>query len=211
VAFYLTPAFLGSPSGDNFPVQVGPAQLDQIASFLRAVNAAENVRQVRKRVTFVRNKRSTGNTSILDQAIADVGDAIEALVSKNLYPAAQVHLRTVELTLPNGRANEDTARPPFMDHALTFLELARRSRSPPTPAPGSDRFAPEVGSSPASHERPRRSAPSGLKDSHTRTGCVRERWGRMNFASLPAARSGCRRAADGPTIAAIARSPCQKA
>ena len=95
-----------------------------MAAFLRVVNAAENIRQVRKRALFVRDNRSSGNTASWI-AIADVDDAIDVLVARDLNRAAQNILRDVELTLQTARANADANRPPFMDHALTFLGLAK--------------------------------------------------------------------------------------
>ncbi len=125
VAFYVSPQFQNSPDGRFFPVQLGTQQQSDVADFLRVANAAENVRQVRKRVQFVRNTRSSGNTSLLDQAIADTRDAIEVLATKGLNPGGQNMLRDIEQTLLTARANADSARAPFMDHALAFLTAAR--------------------------------------------------------------------------------------
>lgn len=125
VAFYVSPQFQSSPDGRFFPVQLGTQQQSEVADFLRVVNAAENIRQVRKRVDFVRTNRTSGNTSLLDQAIADTRDAIEVLSAKSLNLGAQNMLRDVEQTLLIARANADAARPPFMEHALAFLTAAK--------------------------------------------------------------------------------------
>lgn len=123
VSFYVSSTFANAPNG--FFIALSAQQQSDIAAFLRVVNAAENIRQVRKRVQFVRNNRSGGNTSLLDVAIADTQDAIDVLVTKGLNPAATNQLADVKNTLLTARANADANRPPFMDHALIFLGLAR--------------------------------------------------------------------------------------
>jgi hypothetical protein len=123
VAFYVSATFRNAPSG--IFIDLTPAQQANVAAFLRVVNAAENIRQVRKRVQFIRDHRSAGNTSLLTAAIADTQDAIGVLSAKNLNLAATNELADVKLTLQIGQANPDANRPAFMDHALVFLSLAR--------------------------------------------------------------------------------------
>jgi hypothetical protein len=124
VAFYISPEFLSAP--DFFPVGLDNQQdIDDVAAFLRSLNAAENIRQVRKRVQFVKSTRSSGNTAILTTAIADTQDAINDLQQRGLAGNAVNELRDIKSTLETAKANADSARPPFMDHALTFLDLAR--------------------------------------------------------------------------------------
>jgi len=124
VNFYTTDAFRTAPHG--FDIQLSPTEIDEIANFLRVMNAGENVRQVRKRSQFVRDNRSSGNTDLLTVAIADTQDAIDDLVAKNLNPNAVQALRTVKLTLSTAKANTDTNRPAFIDSALTWLNLAKQ-------------------------------------------------------------------------------------
>jgi cytochrome c peroxidase len=126
VAFYVTDTFANSPSGSNLSrIVLNATEQANIAAFLRVINAAENIREVRKRVTFVRTHRSPGNTSLLIAAIADTGDAINVLSAKNLNQAAVSELRDVKQTLEIAQANADPDRAPFMDHALDFLNLAK--------------------------------------------------------------------------------------
>ena len=124
VNFYTTDAFRTAPHG--FDIQLTRTQVDQIGSFLRVMNAAENVRQVRKRSQFVRDNRSSGNTDLLTVAIADTQDAIDDLVPKNLNPAAVQALQTIKLTLSTAQANADADRPAFIDNALVWLNLAKQ-------------------------------------------------------------------------------------
>jgi len=100
-------------------------QINDIAAFLRVINAAENLRQTRKRTLFVQNNRSEGNSDILKVAIADLQDAIDDLAPKALNPNAVQALRTAKQTLEIALANADSARPAFTSNALVWLDLAR--------------------------------------------------------------------------------------
>jgi cytochrome c peroxidase len=122
VTFYTTPDFANSPSG--FVITLSPTQIANIGAFLRVLNAAENIRQVRKRATFVRDNRSSGNTQILTIALRDVQDAINDLQQKNLNQTARNDLATAKLSIQTAQANADSARPPYLDNAITWLNLA---------------------------------------------------------------------------------------
>jgi hypothetical protein len=124
VAFYNSPSFRASPNSFFVRDMVGTEQGD-IAAFLRVLNAGENVRQIRKQVQFVRNNRSSGNTSLLTVAIANAQDAIDDLVQRGLAAAAVSELRDIKQTLEIAKANADANRPAFMDHALVFLDLVK--------------------------------------------------------------------------------------
>jgi hypothetical protein len=125
ITFYTTDTFANSPAGAGAAIDLTDADIADIGAFLRVLNAAENMRQVRKRALFVRNNRSTGNTALLRVAVADVDDALEVLSAKGLHPAAVNMLLDVKVTLNTAIGNADANRPGFMDHAVAFLELAR--------------------------------------------------------------------------------------
>ncbi len=124
VGFYVSQNFRNSPEG-FFDINLDLTQQANIAAFLRVLNAAENVRQVRKRVSFVRNNRSSGNTDLLTVAIADTQDALTVLSAKGLNPTSQNELADVKQTLIIAKANADQDRPAFMDHALVYLDLVK--------------------------------------------------------------------------------------
>ena len=126
VAFYTSQNFRSSPTGRFFFINLDVTQQGDVASFLRVVNAAENARQTRKRVQFVRDHRSTGNTDLLKVAISDTQDAIDVLSQKSLNAAAVNELADVKQTLIIAQANADANRPAFMDHALTYLNLVKQ-------------------------------------------------------------------------------------
>jgi hypothetical protein len=125
VAFYTSQNFRSSPIGRFFFIDLSASQQGDVASFLRVMNAAENVRQIRKRAQFVRDHRSAGNSDLLKIAIADSQDAIDVLSQKGLNPAAVNELQDVKLTLSTALANPDANRPAFIDHALVFLNLVK--------------------------------------------------------------------------------------
>lgn len=124
VEFYTGPIFRASPER-FFNIQLDTTQIGQVGAFLRTLNAGLNVQQVRKRVQFVKNNRSTGNTDLLSVAIADTQDAIDDLQQKGLSAAAVNELADVKLTLIIAKANADADRPAFMDHALVYLGLVK--------------------------------------------------------------------------------------
>lgn len=125
VAFYTSQNFRNSPTGRFFFINLNSTEQADLASFLRVVNAAENVRQIRKRVEFVRDHRSSGNSDLLKVAIADTQDAIDVLGQKSLNAAAVNELQDIKLTLTTALANADSNRGPFMDHALVYLGLVK--------------------------------------------------------------------------------------
>jgi hypothetical protein len=126
VNFYVTDVFFFSP-GRTFSgaVTFTPDQVNDVAAYLRVINAAENLRQTRKRVRFVQDHRGEGNTEILGVAIADLQDAIDDLAPKNLDPNAVHAIRTAKQTLEIALANDDAQRPAFMANALVWLGIAR--------------------------------------------------------------------------------------
>ena len=126
VSFYVSDVFSSSPGGQLVgPIPFTPDQVNDVAAFLRVINAAENIRQTRKRALFVQNNRSSGNSAILRVAINDLQDAIDDLEPKALDPGAVHALRTARLTLQTALANNDSARPHFIAHALVWLSIAR--------------------------------------------------------------------------------------
>jgi cytochrome c peroxidase len=125
VAHYTTAAFANSPSSALVGgINLTPAQVDDIANFLRELNALENIRQVRKRMTFVNDSRSDGNTAIVNFAIADTQDAINDLSQKSLNLAAQNDLANVKETLVITAAQPDANRPAYLANGFVYLDLA---------------------------------------------------------------------------------------
>src|SRR5262249_47748676 len=125
VSFYVSPQFQASPIGAVLGINMTTSEINDVAAFLRGLNAAENVRQIRKRVTFVQNNRSSGNDTILKVAIHDCQDALNDLQQRKsgnssttttMNPAAVHDMQTALLTLQTGLANPDSNRAAFMSN-----------------------------------------------------------------------------------------------
>jgi cytochrome c peroxidase len=128
VAHYTTAAFANS-SGSNFVggISMSAANIDDIANFLRELNALEKIRQVRKRMTFVNANRSSGNTALLNFAIDDMQLALNDLSQKNLNLASQNELANVKQTLVIAAAQPDANRPAYLANGFVYLTLAENS------------------------------------------------------------------------------------
>jgi hypothetical protein len=135
VSFYTTPAFQSSPLGAVLNIQLTQADVNDIGAFLRGLNAAENIRQIRKRMIHVRDVRAAGNAAILRVAIADCQDALDDLLQRKagdgaalltLNPNAVQALQTVKQTLETALANTDANRPSFMSNALVWIDIAKQ-------------------------------------------------------------------------------------
>jgi hypothetical protein len=126
VAHYATDAFKNSPSGGvGANSTFTSAQVPSIGNFLRQLNAAENVRRVRKTVTFVRDHRSSGNTELIAQAIRNSDNALRVLREKNLNGDARQHLSAARTALVAAQAQADADRTANLNTALNKLAQAR--------------------------------------------------------------------------------------
>ena len=103
VRFYTTSTF----SSDD-PFQLSGAQVSQLAAFLRALNALENVRNVGVLAEDAQRQREE---QALQVVIADTDDAIEVLTSGplDLYPEAVGLLDQALLLAEDARVSEETA------------------------------------------------------------------------------------------------------
>lgn len=130
ISHYVSPAFRNSQAVQDTPalldLTLNSSEISKVAAFLRAINVAENIRQVRKRVEFVRDNRGTGNDEILRIAIADCQDGMQILDQQSLYPNVKNALGTIKQTLEIALANPDSDRPGFMDHGLAWLGVAKQ-------------------------------------------------------------------------------------
>jgi cytochrome c peroxidase len=140
VAFYFSPTFQASPSSFFIVNQLSAEQQGDVAAFLRVVNSATNIDEVRKRVQYIKNVRSAGNTDLLNVAIADTRDARTVLSEKALSADVQQQLIDAETHLSAALRAKDRDRPSIMRKVLTLLDKARAalfSDTPPEPDPGS--------------------------------------------------------------------------
>ncbi len=99
VGFYDGDSFNESPIGKALaaatggPIELDATQIQAISSFLRVLNALENIRQS---IELLQTTRKVGHGaepgSALRQAVAETGDAIRVLSEADLHPQAVVHL-----------------------------------------------------------------------------------------------------------------------
>jgi hypothetical protein len=137
VSFYFSPTFQASPSSFFiFPQNMPSSDQADIAAFLRIVNAATNMAQVRKRVTYIQNVRSDGNTDILKIALADTNDAEVDLAAKDLNPDVQKQISKIQSLLRAAQADADANRPAQMKKIRKLLDAASAALFTTTP-PGS--------------------------------------------------------------------------
>ena len=106
VRFYTTSTF----SSDD-PFQLSGAQVSQLAAFLRALNALENVRNVGVLAEDAQRQREEQARQTIQVVIADTDDAIEVLTSGplDLYPEAVGLLDQALLLAEDARVAEETA------------------------------------------------------------------------------------------------------
>jgi cytochrome c peroxidase len=134
VAHYPSAFFANSPEGQaNGPIVLTPTETQDIAAFLREINAAENMRQIRKRIVFVTGHRSSGNNAILDVAIRDTDDATRDLADRNLNSGARRQLARARPALVSARGKPDASRAPDLKTALAAIDAARAALLPQNP------------------------------------------------------------------------------
>jgi hypothetical protein len=139
VGFYFSPTFQASPSSFFIFNQLDTEQQGSLAAFLRVVNSATNIDEVRKRAQYIKNVRSTGNTDLLNIAIADTRDARTVLSEKELSADVQKQLSDAETQLTRALKAKDRDRPSTMKKVLALLDSARAAlftSTPPDPGPG---------------------------------------------------------------------------
>jgi cytochrome c peroxidase len=134
VDFYRSPNFQASPAFNFVRPNLTNDSVQNIAAFLRTINALTNMAQVQKRVQYVQNNRGTGNTTILNLAIKDTQDAITVLSSPNLGGAtsgsptnkALAALQTVKQALQTAVVVPDDQRPfGYMTTPIAYLAAAK--------------------------------------------------------------------------------------
>jgi hypothetical protein len=154
VGFYFSPTFQASPSSFFIFNQLDTAQQGDIAAFLRVINSAANIDEVRKRVAYVKQVRSAGNTDLLNIALADTRDARTVLSAKQLSPDVQKQLADAEAQLKTALKAKDQNRPSTMTKVLSLLDQAREAlfTTPPDPPPGGGGFPGMGGSTGAGGE-----------------------------------------------------------
>lgn len=134
VAAYNSAAFNNSPAGQIIRQTTGSgialdgSQVQAIASFLRVINALENIRQSE---TYLLGKgtAAAGPADALRLSAIETGDAIEVLNAARLHPAAVADLDRAKRLVERPAPNEDYVR-----EALAALRDARAKMLASQPA-----------------------------------------------------------------------------
>jgi cytochrome c peroxidase len=126
VRHYTTPAFDPIPAGFSAETrpQLDEQQVQDVAAFLRVLNAVENARQVKSRLVYVRDHRSPSNTALLDLALADAEDGLEVLEQPGRRLSTQAHhaLRTVRQLIVQTRAQPESHRAAYAAIAVQWCD-----------------------------------------------------------------------------------------
>jgi mono/diheme cytochrome c family protein len=131
VAFYTSDAFSNSPAGQAGRIALTEAQVGDIAAFLRALNALENMRQGEDYIRTALARGSDHGAEPLRLAREEIQDAIEVLSAVGLHGDAVEDLRqAIRSAAPaHDRWRRD------LELALGALQRARGRLLSPAPAP----------------------------------------------------------------------------
>lgn len=130
VGFYDGDSFNESPAGvaiaeaTGGPIELDATQIQAIASFLRVLNALDNIRQS---IELLETTQKFGHAaepgSALRQALAETGDAIRVLSEARLHPEAVAHLEQAR------RASQRALRRWFGKHEHLAQAIAAHKRA----------------------------------------------------------------------------------
>lgn len=116
IAFYDSPAFNNSPSGQVLPIDLTAEQITDIGRFLRSINAAFNAQLALKRLDAARTLVSTFRNRHVE-------------LQRELLRLADVELEdALEVLRGQARLNESSQQ--SLAHARTLIEAARGAASP---------------------------------------------------------------------------------
>jgi cytochrome c peroxidase len=129
ITFYQTPFFGDSPGARQFsgPITMSDDDVINISAFLRIINAGENIRQVRRRLEFLRANSGPGDSALFTMAIADTQDAYDVLQARQntFNPGARHYLATAKQTIIMAQAQPVSSRAAYIDWAILNLNGAR--------------------------------------------------------------------------------------
>jgi tetratricopeptide (TPR) repeat protein len=133
VAFYNSDAFNNSPSGQAGRIALTPEQVGDVAAFLRALNALENIRQAD---AYLREALQRGPDSFtLPLAREEIEDAIAVLGAVGLHAEAVADLQRAKEAAqsPYRGEHRDRRLRETVDQAIAALQQARNRILSPAP------------------------------------------------------------------------------
>jgi mono/diheme cytochrome c family protein len=119
VAFYTSDAFNNSPSGQVGRITLTTDQVNEIAAFLRVLNALENIRQAEAMLTAL-PAREERRRDTVRLAIEETQDAMEVLSAVGLHADAVADLDTAKQALAGASDYRNNT-----ERALAALRQAR--------------------------------------------------------------------------------------
>jgi hypothetical protein len=128
VNFYNSEAFNTSPSGSRVRIDLTPTQVLAVATFLRVINAQENIRSAIEKAKMAQQARGVRQEErILSISRAEIGHAIRVLEAGKLHASAVMHLKIARALLaaaspvPSG-----PVRDTLINLAVKQQDIARR-------------------------------------------------------------------------------------
>jgi cytochrome c peroxidase len=127
VDFYNTDAFKKSFAGGLIAINMDPTEVQNIATFLRVMNALENIRGSNAIDTgAIAESDRTKAKRLAFLASFDTQDGWEVLEPKGLHPVAVAKLKEAYVTeLAASFANSKVVRNALLSHAIHLKDLAR--------------------------------------------------------------------------------------
>jgi hypothetical protein len=119
VAFYNSDAFNNSPSGQVGRITLTAEQVNDIAAFLRVLNALENIRQAEAMLTALPTREERRRDTVR-LAIEETQDAMEVLSAVGLHADAVADLDTAKQALAGTSDYRN-----YVERALAALRQAR--------------------------------------------------------------------------------------
>jgi len=138
VGFYDGDSFNESPAGQFLeqrfggPIELDATQIQEIAAFLRTINALENIREATALLIEARDAREARAAEALLQTRAEIQDAIDVLTEASLSSDAVFHLREARRLSASPR-RYDQAWHESVSNAIAALERARVRILAPAP------------------------------------------------------------------------------
>ena len=126
VDFYNSKEFDGSPASRT--IDLSPDEVDQVAAFLRVVNALENIRVAIECGARAKKVKPETVESYLALCVADIEDAIQVLGNGplNLHPDAVLDLKQALARSEEAAAEKNNGQINLaIDQAMDALEAAR--------------------------------------------------------------------------------------
>lgn len=128
VQFYSGPEF-NTPRAPSARFSFTPAQVSQIANFMRGLNTLQNIDQVRRSLNGVLALAGNPQPQVQDGlllAASNTGDAIRVLGEGGIFPQAVPRLNQAQSLIAQAQAaTSASTRTPFINQALAELDAAQ--------------------------------------------------------------------------------------